>query len=316
MLDGQSEHPFGSLLIAQGRNSLQTKDGGAAEVVTKDGAVRRRIEIARKGTALPLTVVTTYRDQNIADLRFNVDLARYAGSAGNLQYALALPLSRGLQTFVDGAGFVMRTPQELLPGGAAPRFTPVHFIHFQQGEEWGITLANRDSAFAASDFLFPIVTESHTAQTRDEGTQQLFRTEPHGSPVQSFRFRLAAQSQIKWQWERMGEELNLPLRAALVSHAAPPYSRSFFAIDRPEVQLLAFKPAESQPNWYVLRFQEIGGTGVKGARLLTAFDIEEAVVSNTVEEAGETRIDLSNFSLKPWETLTVLVRFRSGTDLH
>jgi hypothetical protein len=311
ILESKSDRPFGSLFIARGRDGFRIENGGAAEVTTTDGAVRRRTEIARHGTALPLTVVTTYRDQDYLDLRFDVDLSRYADSGGNLQYALALPAPKGRQMFVDGAGFVLQIPQDLLPGGGAPRYTPVHFVHFEQAPDWGITLANQDSAFVTPDLLFPIVTESRTAQTRDEGTQQLFRTEPHGSPVQSFRFRVAAQSEAKWQWERMGEELNLPLRAAFAGNAAQPYTQSFFATNRPEVQVLAFKPAEFQPGWYVLRFQEIGGTAVNGARLVTPLEIAEAVVANTVERAGETRIDLSNFSMKPWETLTALVRIRA-----
>jgi hypothetical protein len=313
ILEEKSERPFGSLWIARGRGGFQM-ESGKAEVTTKEGAVRRRIEIARKGTALPLTIVTTYRDRNYADFRFDVDLSRAPDTSGNLQYALALPLPRGQQMFVDGAGFVTRISQDLLPGGGPPRYTPVHFLHLRQATDWGITLANQDSAFVTSDLLFPVATESDTAQTRDEGTQQLFRTEPRGSSVQSFRFRVAVEPEAKWQWERTGEDLNLPLRATLVANAIPPYSRSFFAVDRPEVQIVAFKPAESQPGWYVLRFQEIGGTEVKRARLLTPFEIVEALAGNTVEEAGETRVDLSNLSLKPWETLSCLIRIRAAAD--
>jgi hypothetical protein len=117
---------------------------------------------------------------------------------------------------------------------------------------------------------------------------------------------------VKWQWERLGEELNLPLRAVLVGGAGQPYASGFFELSRPEVQLLAFKPAEHRPGWYVLRFQEIGGTEVRGVRLVTPLRVEEAVTANTVEEPGEARFDLSNFSMKPWETRTVMVRLYPG----
>jgi hypothetical protein len=58
----------------------------------------------------------------------------------------------------------------------------------------------------------------------------------------------------------------------------------------------------------VLRFQEIGGAAVAGIRLTTPIEINEAVVANTLENAAKQKIDLSSFSLKPWETLTVLIR--------
>jgi hypothetical protein len=188
-----SGRPFGSLWIARGRGGFQIENVGNTELTTREGAVRRQLEIARKGSALPLVAVTTYRGESYADLRFDVDLSLYGNSPGNHQYAIALPVPKGRQMFVDAAGCVARIPEDLLPGGGAPRYTPVHFTHLQQAPDWGITLANRESAFVTPDLLFPIATDSRTAQTRDEGTQHLFRTEPRGSAVESFHFRIAGR---------------------------------------------------------------------------------------------------------------------------
>jgi hypothetical protein len=104
-----------------------------------------------------LTIITTYRDDAYVDLQFDVDLNFYYKDAGeNQQYAVALPVPKGLQMYVDGAGFVFRAPQDLLPGGGAARYTPVHFIHLQQASDWGLTLANKDSAYATPDLMFPV----------------------------------------------------------------------------------------------------------------------------------------------------------------
>jgi hypothetical protein len=58
----------------------------------------------------------------------------------------------------------------------------------------------------------------------------------------------------------------------------------------------------------VLRFQENGGKGAQGVRLTTPFRLAGVVRASTVEQPGSEKIDLSNFSLRPWETLTVLAR--------
>ncbi|MGH9663314.1 MAG: hypothetical protein ACRD9L_02695, partial [Bryobacteraceae bacterium] len=146
------------------------------------------------------------------------------------------------------------------------------------------------------------------APTRDEGFLQLFRTEPRTSPVQSFRFRIAAQTEDPAQWKRFGAECNLPLRSVVIEAKATEAQRGFFEVSDSRVQLLAFKPAAFRPGWYALRFQDNGGKGAQAVKLTTPFRFSEAVRANTVEEPSSERIDLTNFSLQPWETLTVLAK--------
>ena len=67
-----------------------------AEVKTAEGPIQTRVEIARKRSPLPLTVVTTYRGEHYADLRFDVDLDSYAKTEpANQQFAIALLFPRG-----------------------------------------------------------------------------------------------------------------------------------------------------------------------------------------------------------------------------
>ncbi len=308
------ERPFGSLWTSRGRGRFEQIESVPAQVQVHDGPVERRIEIARKGSALPLTVVTLYRDAPYADLQFDVDLnilGDGGGENGGMRYAIALPLPAGEQMFLSGAGFVMRVPQDILPGGGAAQFTPGQFWHQRQSGAWGVTLANRDAFVLRPDHLFLVAAEGLTTRTRDEGVQRLARTEPRSSPVQSFRFRIAVQEEQAWQWVRFGAECNLPLRAYALDSSVSPPGREFFQISDSAVQLLAFKPAEFRPGWYVIRLQEIGGKGAAGVKLSTPFEVPEALRANLVEEPSGGAADLSNISLKPWETLTVLARLRT-----
>ena len=300
--------PFGSLFLSRMRDDFRLMDAGAADVKVNEGPVMRRIEIVRKGSLLPLTVVTLYRGAPYVDLRFDVDLDLRPRERSN--YSIALPLAGSKQFFLDGAGFVIRVPQDILPGGAPPQFTPAHFVHQQQESSWGVTLANRDAALLKAGMRYMVATEERRASTRDEGPQQLFRTEPRSSPVQSFRFRIAAQEEDTAQWKRFGAECNLPLRSVVIDASPMQPQRGFFEVSDPQVQLLAFKPAEFQPGWHVLRFQNNGEKGVQGVKLTTAFRIGEAMRADTVEDPSREKVNLANFSLRPWQTLTVLVKLQ------
>jgi hypothetical protein len=309
MVGTDPARPFGGLFLATRRNEFQMQDPGAAQVKVAGGPVTRRIEMIRKGSALPLSVVTLYRDAPYADLEFDIDLSALHGQRTGVRYAIALSLAGSQQFFLDGAGFVVRAPEDFLPGGKPPQFTPVDFVH-QQVSSWGVTLATRDAAMLRPNMLFLLANDDASAPTRDEGAQQLFRVEPHTSPVLPFRFRIAAQDEDAAQWKRFGAECNLPLRAVVIESQPSKATEGFFEVSQPAVQLLAFKPAEFRPGWHVLRFQDNGGKGVRGAKLATPFRISEAVRANLVEKATGERVDLSNFTLLPWETLTVLIKIQ------
>ena len=303
-----SDRPFGGLYVSTGAATSQFASDTTAEVLVKEGPVARRIEFVRKASALPLTVVTLYPDAPYLDLRFDVDLTVGGSDKGRYAYTLALAqLFGSQQMFVDGAGFVLRAPQDILPGGAARHLMPIHFTHLQRTATWGVTIANREAFALRPDLLFDLASQSFGALTREEGSQLLYRTEPRGLPVQSFHFRIAAQEELPWEWERLGCELNLPLQALCTSDVPSPSNQSFFDLNQPGVQLLDFKPAEFLPGWYVLRLQEVSGKEAQGIKLTTVLHFHDAVRSDIVEHTSDVPIDLNNFSLNPWETLTVLV---------
>jgi hypothetical protein len=260
--------------------------------------------------------VLVYRGQPYADLRFDVNIGAIRSTESGVRFAVALPLAASGQLSLDGAGFLMRVPQDILPGGRAPHLTPVQFLHRQAADDWGVTLTSRDTAFFRAEDLFVLSSESLRTVTRDEGTQQLFRTEPRSSPVLSFRFRIAAQPEDRALWMRFGAESALPLRAQPLLSAAPASSQqSFLSLDSERAQILALKPAEARPGWHVIRIQETGGATVQGMRLTSAFPVVRAQLANLVEAPQPGHVDLANLSLKPWQTLTLLVQFEQTRSM-
>ena len=302
---------FGGLYVALDRKEHGEARIGPAKARVTDGPVSRRVEFERAGSALPLTVLTTYRDADYVDLAFDVDLrVLREESAHHQAYGIALPLASSEELFIDGAGFVARVPDDRLPGSDSPQYTPQYFTHVPRAPGWGVTLANKDGFCIRPDMLFLVSWEDMLVQTREEGIQRVFRGEPQSSPVQRFRFRMAIQPESPGEWKRFGAELNLPLRARFVQSEGIPATREFFHISHPSVQLLAFKPAQFHAGWYMLRLQEIAGAAAEGVQLTTPLPIFDAKLANTVEEFTGSTFDLANFSMEPWQTRTVLVRVR------
>jgi hypothetical protein len=309
LVQSSPQKPFGSLFISRGRETFLLEKTGAAQIEEADGPVARRIRMIRRDSILPLTEVILYRGAAYADLQFGVDLDHLRDSSIGVRYAIALPLPQSRQKYLDGAGFVMRVPQDILPGGKAPQFTPVQFIHEQTAPAWGVTLSTRDAAMLRPEDLFLLAAEDFHSATREEGSQRLYRTEPRSSPVQSFRFRIASHDEDKAQWKRFGAEHNLPLRAqVLTSGTAEAFEKGFFDVSDNRVQMLAFKPAEARPGWFVIRLQENSGSALTGVKLTTPLRVLEATRANLVEEDDGVALDLSNLSLGAWQTLTILTR--------
>ncbi len=205
MVDAKSPHPFGSVFTTGNRDDYLLKGGTAAAPVVVEGPVARSIEIARQNSPLRQTAITVYSGASYADIAFDVDLQQMAGDS--TRYAIALPVAGSEQSWIDGAGLVYRTPQDVLPGGEAAQYTPLHFAHFSLNATNGITIANRDAFVLRPDRLFLVASQGLLTKTRDEGTQRLFRTEPRGSRLQTFRFRLAAQMHKPAEWKKFGREL-------------------------------------------------------------------------------------------------------------
>jgi hypothetical protein len=307
LIAANPRHSFGGLLISRERGPfVPVSEAGTVKV--EESAFRQTTSIVRQGSPLPLTQISVYRGASYADLRFDLDLSAVRATAKrHLQYGLALPIS-GDRTYVDGAGFVIRVPDDFLPGGEAPQRVPVHFIHAEGPSGPGVTLANIDAFAVKPDGMWLLAGDELEAQTRDEGAQPLEVTEPHGSRIQTFRFRVALQPADAAQWERFGVEANTPLEATPLLTPGTDAQHSFFEISSPSVQLLAFKPAESKPGWYVVRLQEIGGKVADNVTLTSELRLTDAVRANLVEVATKEPVDLRSLRFRPWETMTILVK--------
>lgn len=298
MLRAETGRVFGGLYVALDRKEHEAARIGPADARVVEGAVSRRVEFNRAGSALPLTVLTSYRDADYVDLTFDVDLRVLREETAHHQaYGIALPLADGQELFIDGAGFVAHVPEDRLPGSETRQYTPRNFTHAPRTPEWGVTLANKDGFCIRPDMLFLVSWEDMLVQTREEGVQRVFRGEPQSSPIQRFRFRMAIQPKSPGEWKRFGAELNLPLQARFVQSEELAATREFFHISHPGVQLLTFKPAQFRPGWYMLRLQEIAGTAAEGVRLTTPLPIFDAKLASTVEEFTGAAFDLADFSV-------------------
>lgn len=306
MIRADAGNAFGALLFAKRNSEYLALPLGLARVETYDEPVSRRYEIMREGSPLIRTSVILYRGADYADLDFDVDLQPLEREAGRV--AIALPVGNGGQLWLDGAGFSYRVPQDILPGGGAHQIPALHFAHFQTDTSRGVTVANRDATLMLRDGTFLVASTGLQTQTRDEGTQTLVRTEPRGSNIQRFRFRMAVQQERREDWERFGQELNLPLQASVVTAPKLAAQDSFLGVNNPSIHISAFKPAEARPGWYVLRLQEIGGHDASGVSVTSKFRFFDSVFASTVEVPTTKRADIARLSFAPWQTVTILCR--------
>ncbi len=297
--------PFGGLMISRRNGPYSPVPSGTASIVTTENTIERRTEIKRPDSALRRTTLIQYREFPYLDIDFDVDLGGFGDET--MRCGIAFPLITDGFSF-GGPGFVARVPQDVLPGGGAPQYAPLHFVHFHRSSGAGITLSSRDAFLFRPDGIFLIAADGRRTRTRDEGEQILDRTEPRGSRIQTFRFRLTAAAQNAAEWHRFAREFNLPLQAAAGVPDDLPAARSFLSVSPGNVEVLAFKRAEHQSDRYVIRLQEIGGIAAEHARLETSLSLKDAVLANLVEETAGAKIDVGDFSIRPWQTLTILVR--------
>ncbi len=284
MIRAGAENPFGALLFAGRNGEYMPLPLGPAKVETHDGSVSRRYEIRERAHRLSEPQSRYIADAGYADLDFEVDLQPFEMTrtgrdrAARRQRRTTVARWRGIQ-LPGSAGYSSgrrrrpdsrRCTSRIFRPDARPR------RHDRQ--------PRRDAHAAGRNFsgcIYGLRTE-----TRDEGTQTLARTEPRGSNVQTFRFRIAVQQERRRRWERFGQELNLPLQSSVVTSPKLPIEESFLGVNSPSVHIAAFKAAEASPGWYVMRLQEIGGHNVSGVSVSFEFSISvDSVFASTCGSA-------------------------------
>ncbi len=307
MIATNSALKFGRIYASNSKGGYDETAAGPAETRAVAGPVSRQLDIARREGALLKTSIKTYPNAAYVDLAFSTKLP--ALNDRSVRYAVALPFAGKKNEFAfDGPGMIVRFPQDLLPGGGAAQVAPLHFVHYSGDGGRGITLANRDAFLFRPDGLFLLGSESLTTETREEGKQRLFRTEPRGSEVLTFRFRASLQGDDPVEWKRLGEELNLPLQAVVIPDRNLPAERSFLAAEPANIQITAFKRSEFEPGSCVLRLQEIAGRATPGAQLSTTLSLTNARMTNLVETPTGAAANLQKLDFQPFQTITILAR--------
>ncbi|MGH9612952.1 MAG: glycosyl hydrolase-related protein, partial [Bryobacteraceae bacterium] len=127
---------------------------------------------------------------------------------------------------------------------------------------------------------------------------------------------------------RFGRDFDIPPRAVYVPFAPPP-SRSFFAVDQPNIRIVTVKQAETNPSSaitptnleesvatgeFVMRLQEIAGRNTPRAAIALPGRVTSAEIVNLTEEKVIAKLPAATplvVSLGPYQTLTV--RFQLAT---
>jgi hypothetical protein len=255
---------------------------------------------------------------------------------------------RGGQRYFD------RLPEDYLPGARKDSVSTQHTFAFTDGQASAL-IAHRQAYHwvypgyvatrvkpqgAPADFpamytgRFPLpeatiysraVRYGRQADTHDLGIFNLATTEPgvKGNMVFDYAFAGDGMFDPVRAW-RMGTELNVPLRAQITGVMPSDGTRSFFSVDRPNVQIVTVKSltenvirGEVSANplnppvtkVFVIRLQEFAGRG-GSVRVAVPAKIRSATMMNLTESEELGRIAVTaplTVNLKPFEAATVRI---------
>jgi hypothetical protein len=163
------------------------------------------------------------------------------------------------------------------------------------------------------------------ADTHDVGIMNLYTTEPGITGNMIFEYAIAGDAAFDdvRAW-RMGSEFNLPLRAQYISVLPVARTRSFFSLDKPNVDIVTVKalsenaihgevtsaPLNPKVNkTFIVRVQEFAGRA-SDVTINVPAKITAASMMNLTEQVELKKLtELSplRVSLKPYECATVRV---------
>jgi alpha-mannosidase len=170
---------------------------------------------------------------------------------------------------------------------------------------FGLVLANRQAAavdfgdmggfktrFAPSEptLISRLLMKCNQAGTRDQGVVMLPEIEPGADRYLRFEYSLTSGHRAfdPIATVHFGWGFNIPLLATFIEKQAGPLaqpSKSFFALDKPNVMLVDVKRADfGNQSDYILRLQEIAGLPDSRVTVHSAFPIKRAELDSLIEE--------------------------------
>jgi hypothetical protein len=361
LVNAKGELPFNHLLRVEGQEPSSLAFPVAPQVMVKRGAHMSRITIARPRSAFPLTVVTLYDGLDRVDLRNEVDasvLPFASGESWHDSYYFAFPFAVGpekLAVMRGGQKWFDRLPEDYLPGARRDSVTTQHLIGLSDGKQ-SVMLAHRQ----AFHFVFPSYVKArpspkgeapgmpamftgswplreatlysrafrlgNQADTHDLGVTNLRTVEPGLGDRYVFEYAVAAGAGEfdAVAARRLGAAVNVPLRSAYVTVAPAAARQSFFAVDQPNVEIVAVKPTavayspgevtsvplNPKPNRrFVIRLQEFAGRAAT-VRVSAPARLRSAELVDLTEERvlkGGLGVEPLTVTLAPYQTASVRV---------
>ncbi|MCC6329539.1 MAG: hypothetical protein IT174_13570, partial [Acidobacteria bacterium] len=361
LVNTKGERPFNDLLRVEGSDASAVSYPVTPRILVKKGAQMTEITVMRERSSFPLSRITIYDGLDRVDLSNELDpnAMPFPGGSGNWSdsYYFAFPfnLSKdGLKVMRGGQRYFDRLPDDYLPGARKDSVSTQHLFGFTDGN-WSALIAHRQAFHwaypgyvatkvkpkgAPADFpamytgKFPLpeatiysraVRLGRQADTHDVGIFNLATTEPGVKGNMVFEYAFATDGVFDPVYaRRMGADFNVPLRAQLVGVLPVDAERSFFSVDKPNVQIVTVKTqaenvirgeVSSAPlnppvnKIFVIRLQEFAG---KGGPVMISIPakLRSAVLMNLTEseEIGRVeKLDPLTVKIKPFEAATVRI---------
>ena len=280
LVSSSGELPFNELLRVEGATASRIVYPIPVKVSVERGAQMSRIVVRRERSLFPVTTYTIYDGISRVDIRNELDRSQMAFPGGfgnwNDSYYFAFPLNvsaDGLKVKREGQRWFDTLPDDYLPGARRDSVTTQHSISMTDGTR-SVTIAHRQAFYwiypgyistkmpaegAAKDLpamftgKFPLPEATlysralrlgTQADTHDLGPINIPTVEPGIDGRYVFEYALAGGGVFDSARTReMGQDFNVPLIAQYVQVAPSETSRSFFSVDRPNVEIVVIKPA-------------------------------------------------------------------------
>jgi hypothetical protein len=360
LVNNNGERPFNDLLRVEGSDASKVLYPIAPKIAIRKGKVMTQLVIDRERSSFPTTVVSLYNGIDRVELRNELDPKKFpfvgGGNNWSDSYYFAFPfnISKTFKIMRGGQKWFDTLPDDYLPGARRDSVSTQHLIGFSDGRSTAL-VAHRQAyhwvypsyvstkvrpkgapaefpAIITGKFPLPEATIYSRAvrfgeqsDTHDLGIYNIWTTEPGvtGNMVFEYAFADGGAFDVVRAW-RMGSDFNLPLRAEYVASRPQALSASFFAVDQPNVEIVAVKsltdtvihgevssaPLDPPVNRsFIIRLQEYTGKRTKVVVQLPQKLSAASIVSITEDRkvADVDSISPLTVTIDPYQTLTVRV---------
>lgn len=319
------------------------------------------ISVLRERSSFPVSRITIYNDLDRVEIRNELDPDQFPFIGGNNNwndsYYFAFPFNvskENLKVLRGGHRWFESLPDDYLPGARRDSLSTQHMFGFTDGRASALVahrqafhwvfpgyvptkIRPKDSpaglpAMFTGKFPLPEATiysralrQGMQADTHDVGIINIHTVEPGLTGRMVFEYAFAADGVFDpvRAW-RLGNDFNVPLHAQYAAVPPAGITRSFFAADQPNVQIVAVKtrtdnvvrgevtsaplnPAVNKE--FIIRLQEFAGRGgnvtvnvparIKSAALMS---LTENVELRKIAAVSPLRIEM-----RPFETATVRI---------